>query len=129
MDLAAAYRSGELLRTGEICRRHAIPERYLEQMLTSLRKAGLLKSIRGPRGGFQLLRSPESITVAEVEACLEGESRSERRGDREAAEFVVINNLDQRLEAARHAVLAATTLEELQQQRDSLRLPQPMFYI
>lgn len=58
MDLAEASGSGQLLQTHEIASRHAIPERYLEQMLTSLRKAGYLKSQRGPRGGFHLRLPP-----------------------------------------------------------------------
>jgi Rrf2 family protein len=71
IELAAAYPTGERVQTGEICRRHGVPERYLEQMLTALRKGGYLVSVRGPKGGYQLTRSPELITVAEVEDCLE----------------------------------------------------------
>ncbi|WP_161795836.1 Rrf2 family transcriptional regulator [Synechococcus sp. GFB01] len=79
LDLAAAHVSGGLLQTREISRNHGIPERYLEQMLTALRKGGFLKSVRGPHGGFQLTRSPEQISIAEVETCLEGESTSEHQ--------------------------------------------------
>ena len=129
LDLATAYPSGALVQTGEICRRHAIPERYLEQMLTALRKGGLLKSIRGPRGGFQLVRSPDQITVAEIEACLEGEPREERKGDRQDAEFQALGALDRRLEEARCTVLSQTTLAHLLEERDRLRQPAPMFYI
>ena len=129
IDLASAFATGELVQTGEICRRHGMPERYLEQMLTALRKGGFLKSIRGPRGGFQLARAPEQITVADVEACLEGESRSERKGDRQDAEFLTLQALERRLEQARAAILRETTLAQLQQERDNLRQPQPMFYI
>lgn len=129
IDLAAAYATGELLQTGEICRRHGIPERYLEQMLTALRKGGYLKSIRGPRGGFQLVRSPEQVTVAEVEECLEGETRTERQGDRESTEFRVLDGLARRAEQARAAVLRSTTLSHLLQERDIQLQPSPMFYI
>jgi Rrf2 family protein len=129
LDLATAYPSGELVQTGEICRRHAIPERYLEQMLTALRKGGFLKSIRGPRGGFQLFRSPEQITVADVEACLEGEASEERKGDRQDPEFQTLGALGSRLEEARRTILRQTTLAQLLQERDRLRQPSPMFYI
>ncbi|MFU8884679.1 MAG: RrF2 family transcriptional regulator [Cyanobacteriota bacterium] len=129
IDLAAAYASGERVQTGEICRRHGMPERYLEQMLTALRKGGYLKSIRGPRGGFQLTRSPELITVAEVEDCLEGDARAERQGDRSNVEFRVLDGLAQRAHQARTAVLAGTTLAHLLLERDSLGEPTPMFYI
>jgi Rrf2 family protein len=129
LDLATAYPSGELVQTGEICRRHAIPERYLEQMLTALRKGGYLKSIRGPRGGFQLSRPPEQISVADVEACLEGEGITDRKGERHDPEFQALAGLDRRLEEARHDILRQTSLVELLQERDRLRQPTPMFYI
>lgn len=129
IDLAAAYATGERVQTGEICRRHGMPERYLEQMLTALRKGGYLVSVRGPRGGYQLTRSPELITVAEVEDCLEGDARAERQGDRSNAEFHVLDGLAQRAHQARTAVLEDTTLAHLLLERDSLRQPTPMFYI
>ena len=129
IDLATAYGGGGLLQTSEICKRHGIPERYLEQMLTALRKAGLLKSIRGPRGGFQLARPPEQITVAEIEACLEGESRYERKGDRQDPEFLALAALCDRLLAARAAILDGESLASLVLERDRFRQPAPMFYI
>ncbi len=129
IDLAAAYPSGERVPTGEICRRHGMPERYLEQMLTALRKGGYLISIRGPRGGYQLTRSPELITIAEVEQCLEGETRVDRQGERNNAEFRVLDQLAQRAQQARSAVLQSTTLAHLLLERDNLRQPSPMFYI
>jgi Rrf2 family cysteine metabolism transcriptional repressor len=129
IDLAAAQTSGEMLPTGEICRRHSIPERYLEQMLTALRKAGFLHSIRGPRGGFQLTRPPQEVTVRDVEACLEGDSTVSRQGERDDPEFRVLHSLEKQLEDARGTILGAVTLADLLQQRDSLRQPQPMFYI
>jgi Rrf2 family protein len=106
-----------------------MPERYLEQMLTSLRKGGFLISVRGPKGGHQLTRSPELITVSEVEDCLEGDARAERQGDRSNAEFRVLDGLAQRAHQARTAVLEGTTLAHLLLERDSLRQPTPMFYI
>ncbi|NBW64092.1 MAG: Rrf2 family transcriptional regulator, partial [Synechococcaceae bacterium WB4_1_0192] len=123
------YATGERVQTGDICRRHGMPERYLEQMLTTLRKGGYLVSVRGPKGGYQLTRSPELITVAEVEDCLEGEVRAERQGDRGNPEFRVIDGLAERAQQARRTVLEATTLAHLLLERDGLRQPTPMFYI
>jgi len=129
IELAAAHGSGELLQTGEICRRHGIPERYLEQMLTALRKGGFLLSIRGPRGGFQLARDPATISVAAIEICLEGESSLERKGDRDTPEFCVLQDLGRQAEQARMAVLESLTLADLVECCERQRLPQPMFYI
>jgi Rrf2 family cysteine metabolism transcriptional repressor len=129
LDLAAAHASGDRVQTGEICRRHGMPERYLEQMLTALRKGGYLVSVRGPRGGYQLTRAPELITVAEVEKCLDGESRVERQGARDSAEFQVLEELQQRAARARAAVLESTTLAHLLEACDHVRPPGEMFYI
>jgi len=129
MELAAAHATGTRVQTGEICRRHGMPERYLEQMLTALRKGGYLASVRGPKGGYQLTRAPESITIAEVEACLEGDSRSERQGDRDDTEFKVLDALAKRVQQARVDVLESTTLAHLLLERDRMREPTPMFYI
>jgi Rrf2 family protein len=59
-------------QTARIARQQGIPEAYLEQVLTSLNKAGLIKSRRGPRGGHVLARHPEDVNLADVMAVLEG---------------------------------------------------------
>ena len=59
-------------QTAQIARRQGIPEAYLEQVLTSLNKAGLIKSRRGPHGGHVLAGQPEHINLAQVMAVLEG---------------------------------------------------------
>jgi Rrf2 family protein len=50
----------------DISRRQEISPRYLEQIFQSLKRAGILKSKRGPQGGYCLARKPEEITVLEV---------------------------------------------------------------
>lgn len=50
-----------------------IPAKYLESILGELRRAGLLRSQRGPEGGYRLARSPAEISVADVIRALDGE--------------------------------------------------------
>ena len=57
IDLARRFGDGPV-QSAEIAARESIPEAYLEQLLTSLRKAGLVRSSRGPRGGHELAREP-----------------------------------------------------------------------
>ena len=52
--------------------RNKISVKYLEQIFSGLRRAGLVKSIKGPQGGYLLAKSPESITVADVIYALDG---------------------------------------------------------
>src|SRR5512140_2391189 len=70
IELAGHYGRGPL-QSSEIALRRHIPEQYLDQLLTSLRKSGLIRSVRGPAGGHQLVRSPDDVSVREVIESLE----------------------------------------------------------
>ena len=56
----------------EIAAEEDLPRAYLEQLVVSLREAGLVTSTRGAHGGYELARSPETISMAEVLRALEG---------------------------------------------------------
>jgi len=71
LDLALQRERG-LIPIQEIATRQAIPQRYLEQVLLSLKRAGLLTSKRGSTGGYHLTRDPEEITVGAVLRAVEG---------------------------------------------------------
>ena len=68
-----ARRAGEdPVPLAEIAAHDGLPLAYLEHLVARLRKAGLVDSRRGSRGGYLLARPPEQITMAEVVAALEG---------------------------------------------------------
>lgn len=71
IELAHHYGEGTL-QSAEIASRQRIPEPYLDQLLTTLRKAGFIRSVRGPQGGHALVREPEEIRLSEVIRSLEG---------------------------------------------------------
>ena len=56
----------------EIASRQAIPGKYLEQLLVTLRQAELVRSVRGARGGFALMRPANEISVLDIVEALEG---------------------------------------------------------
>ncbi|MBV9818722.1 MAG: Rrf2 family transcriptional regulator [Solirubrobacterales bacterium] len=56
----------------ELARRRQIPVQFLEQLFATLRRAGILRSQRGVKGGYSLARPPEEITVLEVVQLLDG---------------------------------------------------------
>jgi Rrf2 family protein len=60
------------IQSAEIAARQHIPEPYLDQLLTTLRKAGFIRSVRGPQGGHALIRPPDEIRLSEVIRTLEG---------------------------------------------------------
>lgn len=69
-----AYHAGTLpVQIKDISRRQAISPRYLEQIFQDLKRAGLLKSRRGPQGGYFLAKKPQEITVRDIVEAAEGE--------------------------------------------------------
>ncbi|MGQ9676987.1 MAG: RrF2 family transcriptional regulator [Chloroflexota bacterium] len=72
IELALVHRVGRPVQVKDIARRQDIPEDYLGQLMVSLRKAGLVESVRGPSGGYVLSRAPEEITLAQALEVLEG---------------------------------------------------------
>ncbi len=56
----------------DVAKRKRIPQKYLEQILLSLRNAGILVSKRGVGGGYSLIRSPENISLGEIFRVVEG---------------------------------------------------------
>src|SRR5215208_3634800 len=70
-ELARAGDAGPV-PIGELARRRDVPVQFLEQLFATLRRAGLLRSQRGVRGGYAFAREPSEITVLEVVELLDG---------------------------------------------------------
>ena len=67
-----AYHSAEApAQIKAISQRQGITPRYLEQIFQKLKRAGIVKSIRGPRGGYYLARKPEEIAVGDIVRAME----------------------------------------------------------
>ena len=71
MELANYY-GKDLLQTKLIAERRAIPPNYLEQLLNQLTKAGIVKAVRGSKGGYLLALPPEEITFLQIWEIMEG---------------------------------------------------------
>jgi Rrf2 family cysteine metabolism transcriptional repressor len=80
--LAELARSGGAgpVPIGEIARRREIPVQFLEGLFATLRRAGILQSQRGVKGGYSFARAPEELTVLEVVEALEGTLGAEATG-------------------------------------------------
>ena len=104
---------GPPIQAKGICSAHGIPQRYVEQLLLMLKKAGFVKSYRGRDGGYALALAPGAIRVVDVLKCLEGEMSLADRGrageldffwnrvEREIQEVVAISLEDLLLEKQR----------------------------
>jgi Rrf2 family protein len=71
VELAHHYGEGPV-QSAVIANRQSIPEPYLDQLLTSLRRAGFIRSVRGPQGGHALVRDPHDLRLSEAVVALEG---------------------------------------------------------
>lgn len=68
----AFHSAGKATQIKDISRRQAIPPRFLEQIFQDLKRAGLVTSKRGPRGGYALALEPEEIRLGDIIRALEG---------------------------------------------------------
>ena len=71
VELAHHYGQGPV-QSAEIASRQEVPEPYLDQLLTTLRRAGFIRSVRGPQGGHALIPEPAELRLSEVMVALEG---------------------------------------------------------
>ena len=71
LDLAL-NNTGECIKVKEIANRQGISEKYLEQIIAVLNKAGYVKSVRGAQGGYRLSKDPEDYTVGMILRLTEG---------------------------------------------------------
>ena len=66
LHLAASYGDPAPVGVKKIAETHGIDDRFLVQILLLLKKAGLVASVRGAAGGYHLVKSPESVTLAQI---------------------------------------------------------------
>ncbi len=129
VDLAL-LEPGASVAAGEIARREGIPQRFLEQQVTSLRKAGLVQSRRGAGGGSRLARPAEKITVAEAIQALEGALIDVPSGGDASPSSQAIRELWQRAADELRSLLSTTTIADLAARKKQLEDERaPMFYI
>ena len=113
LDLALHYGRGPIsLR--EVCERQEVSESYLENLMTPLRVAGLVRTERGYRGGYVLARDPSQITLGDVVRALEGSLAPvpcvDDNGECQRAPQCVPRIMWERLRNATEAVLDGVTL-------------------
>jgi Rrf2 family protein len=116
--LAELARSGGAgpVPIGELARRRDVPVQFLEQLFAVLRRAGVLRSQRGVKGGYAFAREPSEVTVLEVVELLDGRLGADADGIfAEAA-------------AAARAVLAKSTIADVVE-RENQAAGATMYYI
>lgn len=109
-----------------IAERQKIPENYLEQLIAVLRKAGLVKSVRGAQGGYLMSLPPEQITVAQVLLTLEGPmAPAECVADPDSpncrlADECVTRSVWEKIRISIHDVIDAMTLQHMIDEQNAI---------
>ena len=134
LDLALCDDGERLQPIQDIARRQGIPQRYLEQVLLGLKRAGFLHSRRGSAGGYRLAKPPAQITAGALLRAVEGESgigsagRSTRGSVGDAGADLI--HLWRAVSEAVDSVVDGTTLEDLRRQALERRAStKPMYHI
>lgn len=131
IDLAQRQGRG-LTQSAAIAARQQIPESYLERLLTSLRRAGLIRSVRGPAGGHELARVPSAITLGDVWDALEGTPSLgtclDEQGSCTVSAACSLQDVWHELETTTHRILHSVTIEQLAE-RQTQREGRAMYHI
>jgi len=116
LDLAVHFGQGQI-RIKDISARQQISARYLEQLFIPLRKAGLVRSLRGAGGGFTLAKPPSEIPLSEIIRVAEGSVVPVRCVDKPKlcpqSDVCITRNIWTEMGRAISKVLESTTLQDL----------------
>ena len=122
IELARRYGQGPV-QCAEIAACQKIPEAYLDQLLSGLRRVGIIRSVRGPHGGHELARDPRQLTLGDVVTALEGpvvphEFVHSPSSDSDAC---AVRNAWLEAAQASQDVLDRTTIQELLEEQLTIR--------
>lgn len=128
LELAASFGTNEPVRIRTIAEEHAIPARFLVQILLQLKGAGLVNSTRGAAGGYHLLRPPQELTLGEVMAVIEGPSEATMSSSASPHSIAAktLSNVWNEISAIEREMLQKITFAEL---LDRCRREESMYYI
>ncbi len=130
----AFHSGGKATQIKDISRRQAIPPRFLEQIFQDLKRAGLVTSKRGPRGGYALAIDPDDIRLGDIVRALEGPivlARGDGNGDGDETSRVVTENAFSELSDSIEACFDAITIQDLCDRGDAhgVRRAPPRRYV
>lgn len=124
----AQHDTGVPVRIKDIAARQKISDKYLEQIISNLHKAGYVKSIRGPQGGYLLTKKPQEYTVGMIlrltegslapVGCLEGDINECDREDN-CVTLRVWKELDEAIRGVVDRITLADLLEWSEEQADN----------
>ena len=132
LDLAV-FSKGEHVALNAIAERQNISENYLEQVFSILRKAGLVRSVKGAQGGYTLAMDPAQVTVGMILRALEGElavvdEENSGEGVESAMLSCLQSNVWDPINASMNQVADSISLQDLVDSFNNIN-EAPMYYI
>jgi Rrf2 family protein len=127
VDIACNARP-EPVQAKEITKRQGIPQRYLESVMQSLVHNGILRGVRGPRGGYRLARERRKISAGEIVRLVAAIEQSEEGADPQPMSQLgakVVNPVVEELHQGLMAQLDSLTIEDLCRRAESEGLAEP----
>jgi Rrf2 family protein len=113
LDVAFHAGRSSTVNAADIAERLGLARRGMEPLLQSLSRSGLLESVRGPKGGYRLARTPRDIRLAEIVASAQAEDEDTGQGPVGRLQEAVVDRLWSELEEAMREKLQALTLDDL----------------
>lgn len=120
----ALYARGQPVAAKALAERHGLPPRHLEPVLQALVHAGILKGVRGPRGGYELARERRRISVAEIVRIAEATGEEGRQAVPPLVAKVIAPAVAE-AEASFETALSAITIDRLCQSAEKSGLAEP----
>lgn len=134
LDLALNYGAGPV-QARSIAQRQGIPGRFLEQVLQSMKKAGLVASQRGAQGGYLLARAPEDLSVADIVEALDGprqyvngHQHPNGRRNSDSTPVALLGQVWERVREAEFGVLSEVTIGALVERHRTLERQHTLMY-
>ncbi len=131
VDLALYSTDENTVTLRSISERQSISERYLEQIFSSLKKSDLVKSIKGPQGGYMLGRQAKDISVGSILRALEGDIHivSTEEEINCKIDKCIKDNLWNKINGSIDKIVDSITLEDLVMEYSKIDNEEYMFYI
>jgi Rrf2 family protein len=131
LEIAKYQAQGKPLKVNEIAASQSLPERYLDQIFTSLKRQGIVSSQRGMKGGYLLAKELWEITLLDVVIAIEGggnQKKVDPTTSNTVEKTVIVQTFDE-IKGSVDGILKNYTLQDLVKILEAQRQDSPMYYI
>jgi Rrf2 family protein len=131
LEIANHQAQGRPLKVNEIAASQSLPERYLDQIFTLLKRQGIISSQRGMKGGYLLARELWQISLLDVVLAIEGggnQKKVDPTVSNTIEKTVIVQTFDG-IKDSVNSILKDYTLQDLVKTLESKRQSSPMYYI